>query len=95
MTLTIDLTDEQIIALVQQLPEARRERLFSHFDYPENGEWVFESVPGDERMDADTFAAVQEGIAQLQAGESYTLEEVDEHIAASLAEWKRTRSSKL
>ena len=98
--LTIDLTDEQIITMFEQLPEARRERLLNHFavarnPYPEEGEWILESVPGDERMDAETFAAVQEGIADMLAGRTYSLEEVDEHIAATLAEWKRTRGKKI
>ncbi len=100
MTLTVDLTDEQIITMFEQLPEARREKVFNHFavarnPYPEEGEWIIESVPGDERMDAETFAAVQEGLAEIGAGVSYSLEEMDEHIAATLAEWKRTRGKKI
>ncbi|MBC7804782.1 MAG: hypothetical protein H7145_01405 [Akkermansiaceae bacterium] len=98
--LTIDLSDEQIITMFEQLPEARRERLLNHFvvarnPYPEEGEWTIESVPGDERMDAETFAAVREGIEQIQSGQGYSLEEADDRVAASLAEWARTRGRKV
>lgn len=88
--LTIDLTDEQIITMFEQLPEARRERLLNHFavarnPYPEEGEWVLESVPGHERMDAKAFAAVQEGIADMVAGRVFTPEEVREYVLGHLA----------
>ncbi|MBC8140770.1 MAG: hypothetical protein H7Y38_04950 [Armatimonadetes bacterium] len=83
--LTLDLTDEQINALLEQLPEERRERLIRPFAYPESGEWILESVPGDERMDAETFAAVQEGLADMVAGRLYTPDEVREYVLGSLA----------
>lgn len=92
MTLTepsaADLTDEQIIRLIEQLPAERRAHLFGHFDvspYPEAGEWILESVPGDERMDAETFAAVKEGIADMVAGRVHTPEEVREYVLGNLS----------
>lgn len=83
--LTIDLSDEQITAFLKQLPEARRDRILEPFANPESGEWILEDVPGNERMDAETFAAVQEGLDDMVAGRLHTPQEVREYVLGNLA----------
>jgi hypothetical protein len=54
--------------------------------------WVTEATPLDEPWDEETVSAVRESMHEVQeVGVTYSQEEADEHIVATLARWKADR----
>ena len=57
-------------------------------------QYVVEPVVSDHVWDAETITAVQEGIADVEAGRYYTLDQVEANVMAKIAAWEAKRATK-
>jgi hypothetical protein len=94
ITITLDETVSERVAGISlaELTRYAQEGILSRLEQNGEGVRASEAAPLDKPWNEETISAVRDSMHEVEAtGVTYSQEEVDEHLAATLARWRTAR----